>query len=166
MARYTLHMHDTQCETTREIELDSLDTARAAVHDEIEDWVSDGDWGTAGASVDVRWALVDSAGAEVDSDWHTVQVEPDHDVLIRAAGGDTQCDHEWVATVEVEGGLDENPGCWSIGGTTMVFDSHCERCGLKRREVSHGAQRNPGEADTFEYELPTAEDLAAMGLGD
>jgi len=75
---------------------------------------------------------------------------------IRAAMGDAGCgddpdDHDW--TSEGEGGLDENPGVWSTGGTSMVYHSHCRRCGLRRIEHSHGAQRNPGEGDSVEYHL-------------
>jgi hypothetical protein len=74
--------------------------------------------------------------------------------LIAAAGGDTSCDHDWSA--EGEGGCSENPGVWSTGGTSMVFHTHCTHCGLIRIERSTGSQRNPGEHDTVEYQMPDA----------
>ena len=60
------------------------------------------------------------------------------------------CDHEW--TSEGEGGCDENPGVWSLGGTTIQTREHCEHCGVTRITISHGSQRNPGESDTVRYE--------------
>lgn len=45
-------------------------------------------------------------------------------------------------------GCAENPGVWSLGGTTMRFTTYCLHCGRKRVEIDHGMQRNPGEADT------------------
>ena len=57
--------------------------------------------------------------------------------------------HEWAG----EGGCDENPGVWSLGGTTLVFRERCEHCGVLRKSVCRGSQRNPGEQDTRTYEF-------------
>lgn len=46
------------------------------------------------------------------------------------------------------GGCDDNPGVWSLGGTTLSFLSTCE-CGAERHEKSYGSQRNPGEIDYY-----------------
>lgn len=89
---------------------------------------------------------------EIDSDYCAVEVEPDHEGLIRAAGGDPDCDHDWTA--EGEGGCLENPGVWSHGGTAMSFTTHCRRCGLQRYEYHTGSQCNPGEHDTVTYTQP------------
>ena len=122
------------------------------VEEEIEDWVEGGEWGEDGASIEVTWKLTDLATDEVvDEKWHTVAVPPDHDALIRRAGGDTDCDHEW--TSEGEGGCNQNPGVWSTGGTTMVFTSHCRNCGLHKTETALGSQRNPGEHDRVSYSV-------------
>jgi len=56
--------------------------------------------------------------------------------------GEDPEDHEWVATVEVDGGIE-----------------HCAVCGLRRRRVWPGSQRNPGEAtEEVEYDAPTPEE--------
>src|SRR5690606_24674413 len=101
----------------------------------------------------------------VDYGWYYVEIEPLHDVLIsRACCGHEYCgndpdDHDW--TSEGEGGCDQNPGVWSTGGTSMTFCTHCRRCGLMRREVVYGSQRNPGQADTVSYEMADDEMIAA-----
>lgn len=128
------------------IEADDLDEAIELAEEEIEEWVRGGDWGTTGARVSA-WYTVDGERYST-----TVTIEPDHDSLIKAAGGDTDCDHDW--TSEGEGGCTENPGVWSTGGTSMVFKSHCRTCGLRKTEHHTGSQRNPGEHDTVEYEQP------------
>ena len=149
---YILEMRDdSDADDTREF--DDRPTA-AEITEACEDWVSGGDWGSDGAAVTVYWGLLDDDGEEIDSDSEVVMVDPDHDALIRAAGGDTSCDHDWSA--EGEGGCSENPGVWATGGTSMVFRSHCTRCGLIRIERSTGSQRNRGEHDTVEYQLPDA----------
>lgn len=151
MAKYTLEMRDDQCGETEEFDAATLADAKQEAEERVTDWVNGGDWGDNGAVVDVRWTLsVD--GEEVWSDSTAVGVEPDHDALVEAAGGDTSCQHDW--TSEGEGGLDENPGVWSTGGTSMSFASHCRKCGLHRNEHHTGSQRNPGEHDTVHYEQP------------
>ena len=62
-----------------------------------------------------------------------------------------KCKHRWIATFDIEGGLKENPGVWATKGTGLVIKDHCQRCGLKRKQVLLGSQRNPGEKDTIEY---------------
>ena len=111
-----------------------------------------GEWGDEGASVSVWVTEYDATGEETDSRSLIVEIEPDHDAMIRRAGGDPDCDHDW--TSEGEGGCDQNPGVWSTGGTSMSFASHCRTCGLHRTEYTCGSQRNPGEHDTVEYIQP------------
>lgn len=78
------------------------------VHDEIENWVKDGEWGDDGTEISVKWNLIRDR-EEVDSDSHTVIIEPNHFVLINnACGYDcSSCgndpdDHDW--TSDGEGG--------------------------------------------------------------
>jgi hypothetical protein len=154
METYTLKM---RCdgggsETTR-IEADNLDKARDLAKGEVADWIREGDWGDSGASVSAWYTLIDEDGETVvDDEGITVEIEPDHDALIRAAGGDPDCDHDW--TSEGEGGCNENPGVWSVGGTALMIRDHCRKCGLRRREHYTGSQQNPGEHDTVTYEQP------------
>jgi hypothetical protein len=134
------------------------DTGREAA----EEYVADGDWGDDGGSIEVRVWRVGYALAPddevirlaVDERWHSVEIAIDHSSLIRAATGGDGCgedpdDHTW--TSEDEGGCDENPGVWSLGGTAMVYRSHCRCCGLTREESDPGSQRNPGDGVTYTY---------------
>ena len=57
--------------------------------------------------------------------------------------------HHWSSAGE--GGCAENPGVWSMGGTTLAFRAHCTRCGLVRETLARGRQRNPGEGDEIAY---------------
>ena len=59
-------------------------------------------------------------------------------------------EHEWSG--EGMGGCDPNPGVWSLGGTTLLFKSRCELCGVIRTERLYGSQRNPNECDEVTYE--------------
>lgn len=142
--------------------LDATDMDEAV--DMAEELARGGDWGIGGASISVWVSETDEDGNEIDRRNLTVEIEPDHASLIRAACrdaysdkwehccGDDPEDHDW--TSEGEGGLDENPGVWSTGGTSMSFASHCRKCGLHRNEYCTGSQRNPGEHDTVVYEMP------------
>ena len=129
---------------------------RAAIEDAIESEYprTDPEY-PEGYTVDVAWWLYeDDEDEEIATGKHTVIVGPDHESLIHKVMGDAGCgddpdDHLW--TTEDEGGCTENPGVWSLGGTTMQFASHCERCGLRRTEITLGSQRNPGETDSVEY---------------
>lgn len=94
-----------------------------------------------------------------------IVVPPDHGRLIRDAMtcggrlvgcGDDPDDHDWVSTVEIDGGINQNPGVWSGGGTTMHYASHCAVCGLRRRETRYGCQRGPGQGDRVKYSAPDA----------
>ena len=128
---------------------------REEIADEAEElchsWAREGEWGDEGAYILTNWEAFILEDAD-DSGYTHTHIEPDHEALIRAAGGDPDCEHEW--TFEGEGGLDENPGVWSCGGTTFVFDSHCRKCGLHKHFVDYGTQRNPGQANSWSYEQP------------
>lgn len=65
--------------------------------------------------------------------------------------------HEWCAPFDLVGGLKENPGVWSMGGTTMVFKTVCLHCGCYKTETKYGVQRNPGQKDKIEYTRSDAE---------
>lgn len=152
MATYTYHEEGGHSE-----ELDA-ETMREAL-ELAEELCRDGEWGNEGASVSVWVTEEDEDGEETDRRGITVEIEPDHSHLIREATGrdDRSCgndpdDHDW--TSEGEGGCTENPGVWSTGGTSMSFASHCRTCGLHRKEMTCGSQRNPGDHDTTKYTFP------------
>jgi hypothetical protein len=160
MTTYIVRMSDGNATATERFDADTDADAIQTAEELTREWVEGGDWGDDGASIDAFWRLYrqDKAdrddGEEIDSGSFTVEIEPDHDALIRRAGGDPHCDHEWVATVEVEGGCRENPGVWSTSGTSFTCRTHCRVCGLRRTEHVTGSQRNPGEHDTVSFEQP------------
>lgn len=150
-----------------DVEYDSDEyTARGAAHEYVEG----GDWGDElSGCVDVSvWKRgIDSNGNECRAYEETFSIDLcdalDHGDAIEEAMGDAGCgldpdDHDW--TSEGEGGLDNNPGVWSTGGTSFVFKSHCRVCGLHRTETKVGSQRNPGEGDSVEYRALDEEEIA------
>lgn len=68
-------------------------------------------------------------------------------------------EHEWESPHELVGGLTENPGVWSTGGTTYVTKTVCKNCGIYRTETEYGSQRNPQQCDQVEYEDSDYESL-------
>lgn len=147
MKTYKVTLRDDQCSVTREVNAKTLDEACQLTEDEAVEWVGDGEWGPEGAIVRVWYEI---EGTDI-SDSIDVEVEPDEDALMREAGADSDCEHEW--TSEGMGGCDQNPGVWSVGGTAMVFKTRCIHCGLIKTERSPGCQRNPGEHTTIEFEV-------------
>ncbi len=141
---------------TETMECDTMDEAK----DRAEEWLENGEWGDDGAAPSANVGELDADGNVVYQESVSVDIEPNHAVLISNLVGqfglDDICgtdpdDHDWTA--EGEGGLDENPGVWSSGGTTITTQAHCRKCGLHRTVKTTGSQRNPGEHDTVEYEL-------------
>ena len=49
------------------------------------------------------------------------------------------------------GGCRENPGVWSMGGTTIVSKRRCIICGCGWGKVAYGSQRNPNDVDGSTY---------------
>lgn len=115
-----------------------------------------------GGEIEIQWVLF-LGDKEIDSDSVTVIIPPDHERLIRSVSRvSTVCgyspeDHSWSS--EGEGGLDQNPGVWSIGGTGILTREHCTECLLRREYYFPGAQALPGECDTVTYSMGEEEDL-------
>jgi len=128
------------------LELDSIEEAE----EYAENWVLSGSWGEQGCIVDVD--IYDEDGDHLTC--VSVEIEPDHESLIREATGGEGCgvspdDHKW--TREGCGGCNENPGVWSLGGTRMSYLSRCTECGLRREIIDPGNQRNPDETIKYSY---------------
>lgn len=164
-----------ECGGSEEIfyEADSHDEARDSARTMLREWVQDGEYGIQGAHVrawlHVYAPLTDGTEDEILDEAMWIDVDPDDDALvshaIREAGirGEEArtvegCEHDWISTQNVEGGLSENPGVYSLGGTSISIRDHCAHCGLRRHRILLGAQRNPGEADTVEYRIEPEED--------
>lgn len=155
--KYDMYIYDECGEwyDTPSIEAADPDEALAAAWEYVHANIGDGDYGQdeeGGARVRVYVTIEDEDGNEVASDDRWVDIEPDHDKLVKRAGGDPECPHEW--TSEGEGGCDQNPGVWAVGGTGMEYHSHCRLCGLRRVEYHTGPQFDPGDHDMVEYRLP------------
>ena len=122
-------------------------------HDDALTWAIDGVWPDGqpddGGRIEISWYLNDADGNEIASEGWTEDVEPDHEALIKKAGGDTECKHEWI-----EGDGDQDNGARCGTGTHISIDSHCEKCGLRKTEFFTGSQYNPGESDHVTYEQP------------
>jgi len=159
---YKLELRDEGSD--KEIEFEECPD-RAEIESECDEWAESAEWGNEGAMVRIYWALYDADGDEVDSGLHTTTVEPNHEALIDDVIAETigrygtqanqilECDHQWVSTYDREGGCKENPGVWSLGGTTLVFNEHCEKCSLERTITRYGSQRNPEQADEVKYRI-------------
>lgn len=61
-------------------------------------------------------------------------------------------EHEWRSPYSCVGGIKENPGVWSGGGTIMHYKECCKHCGAYKKETQYGFQRNPGQCDDISYE--------------
>ena len=151
---YRVEMQDEGgCDETVMIFAETLRIAKIFADRECEKWVLDGDWDSEdneNSTVDYWWELYlgdDQVGEGNDC----VLIKMDHDQAIEDAGGDSDCDHAW--TSEGEGGCNENPGCWSEGGTRMRFRQHCKNCGITRETTDPGMQHNPGECEQTIYSM-------------
>ena len=78
-------------------------------------------------------------GSECDGECGSEQDAPDC----------TQAEHAWSS--EGEGGCRESPGVWSLGGTTISIRTDCRHCGVIRRDVYRGSQRDNDECDEVTY---------------
>lgn len=118
-----------------------------------ESWLADGEW----TPESIVTGMVYPDGLE-SGDYHAGDVSATIDPEPEPECPESESGHEW--TSEFEGGCTENPGVWSTGGTRLSFSAHCRCCGMSRKQVSVGSQRNPGEHDTTEYGAPDAEWVA------
>jgi len=123
--------------------------------EEAIDWAKEGDWPDEGCTVDVTVKRLDDDGEPVEEETVEVEIPPNEPAMIRAAGGDPDCEHEWIADVDIEGGIEENPGVFGIDGGRYVILAHCRKCGVKRREVT-APPSGPGRRE-ISYEPPPTE---------
>lgn len=98
---------------------------------------------------------------EIDWDGKTIGDSITRDIEVGEDSPWAECfeadAHEWCAPFDLVGGLKENPGVFSLGGTTMVFKKVCLHCGCYKTETKYGVQRNPGQSDKIEYTRSDAE---------
>ena len=94
----------------------------------------------------MKWRVYDQTGSDP---------EPGCEV-----GGE----HEWREPHDLVGGLRENPGVWSRGGT-LSFRSVCACCGVYRTETRHRDHREP-EAVRYEPANEASEAWVASLRGE
>jgi hypothetical protein len=152
---------------THDIFAESLDDAI----EQGRAWIEDGDWSGRDDSDErdekkyrkielaccVREIVYNSEG-DIDEDEtddgqeHDCSGEysdplPDCEQAEHASDDDETDDegHVWRQPHSVVGGIKENPGTWSTGGTSFRFTYVCRLCGCYKIEDEPGCQRNPGE---------------------
>lgn len=63
--------------------------------------------------------------------------EIDHQYLIDRIGGNSYCEHEWIADTETEGGSEDRPGVFMVGeGNSWIYKKHCTKCCLSRTHIA------------------------------
>jgi len=132
--RYRIREGSGACEYIR---AESLEAAM----EEAREWASEGDY-TERVMVSYHVGEVDDDGEEVGGE---IGGEVEAGPMPEAPGecGVDEDDHDW-RNPEWLGGCSENPGVWSLGGTTIVSTAVCSRCGTYRTVTDSGNQRNPG----------------------
>lgn len=97
-----------------------------------------------------------------DADTHNCDGEHSDELPECEAAEDGE--HDWRSPHQIVGGLKENPGVWSNGGTRMSFLQVCACCGAVKHTHSAGSQRNPDEpSETVEITtLDSNEDAAEI----
>lgn len=122
-----------------------------------EKLLQDGDWGDPtdenyGGWVTATVVETDDEGNHVDSVSIAVLLTPkepdcDHD----------HYEHEWSS--EGEGGCDQNPGVWGIGGAAILVREHCIHCGVIREEITGDTNPpNCGNRNCVRYRWPYEEE--------
>lgn len=146
----TYQMSDDQ--VREEIKAESMEDAVEAA---VESWQS-GSWERR-VDVEVRVVELDDDGEEVGAvEWVIVECGDDPTPPDCADGHK----HDWRSPFSCVGGIKENPGVWSCGGTAMRYLECCPHCGAYKEETRLGTQRNPGQCDEVEYRDADEKSLA------
>jgi hypothetical protein len=143
-------------QVTEHIEADNRDHAEEIA---AESWQS-GSW-DGKSIIELYLCEVDEDDDDIGDPW-SIKVEVGDDPEPPECIDDHK--HDWQSPYEVVGGLKENPGVWATGGTTICVTQVCVHCGAYRKSIYYGAQREPGQCDTVEYEQPDGLSLSYLGL--
>lgn len=127
------------------IEAESIEEALQ----EALEWASDGSYQER-VIVSVRVIELDANGEQTDNQLSgDVEAGPEPKAPNCADGQE----HDWQSPHEIVGGIKDNPGVWSAGGTRTTYRDVCAHCGQYRVTRRTGSQRNPGELpETVTYE--------------
>lgn len=130
---YVATLTDDSGTETETIRATSDDEAIALATAWAEELLGAAEYGPGGGTSSGRLTVMQD-DRRVYADGVDVEIAADEDELIRQAGGDPRCAHDWQPG---EGGLDENPGVWGIGGAAILSRERCARCGVIRDTI-HG----------------------------
>jgi len=105
-----------------------------------------------GESIDEDGDLIHTAAdmgqidedATADNDAHDCSGEYSDELPECDASDDGE--HDWQSPYSLVGGIKENPGVWSNGGTSMTSKEVCANCGKYKITTNKGSQCNPDEA--------------------
>ena len=137
--KYTLRDSSADCLTMVPLEAATLAAAiteaeqlqRDAYQDESTTWV------------DYEMFAGDHAAATEYPDDESV-----HSGTVTVHPSEPQCDseegHDWTATHEIEGGLEENPGVFGHNGGVTISE-HCTRCDWHKETDTWAQRRDTGE---------------------
>jgi len=154
---YRVTMRDEQTSETQVLDAVTLPEAIQQAKAACREWAEGGEWGPRGCEVCVHYIVecADEAPDEWEEEregWVLVEVPADEDELIREAGGDPDCDHEW--TGEGEGGIAENPGVWGSNHGGIYTRRHCSRCGVVRIEDTGATDCRGARTTVVRFEAP------------
>lgn len=124
--------------------LDACDESEAVAA--CKTWLRDGDWRPESEVT----GEISPEGWDAKTTDVSIEIPAEDAPEGKLDGGEKCEDHDW--TSDGCGGLEENPGVWSTGGTAMIFKSRCRKCGMGRTKNTVGSQHNSGKHDTTTYE--------------
>lgn len=133
-----------------------IDISAATARKAAESYVADGDWGEI---AETTYISVYVWPEETDED----DVIDDRELfcipLFPPAPDCTAANHDWRSPIEILGGCEENPGCFSSGGSTKDVEvcAHAG-CGWSRTSDHWAQDRSTGEQglESVEYEWDDA----------
>ncbi len=125
------------------------------------EWIEQGDWSSEDGTYRtitlpccvreiVRYRSEPLPGESIDED--ATADNDAHDCSGEYSDELPECDasddgeHDWQSPYSLVGGIRENPGVWSNGGTSMSYKEVCAICGKYKIKTSKGSQCNPDEA--------------------
>lgn len=126
----------------------------------------------AGESIDEDGDLIDAEGylihtaadmGEIDED--ATSDNDSHDCSGEYSDELPECEisedgeHDWQSPHSIVGGIKENPGVWSNGGTIFSTKEVCSCCGKYKSETDNGSQCHPDE-DRCVIEIEDADEAS------
>ena len=137
----TYIMREMDTDATEKITATSLDEAKQ----KLKEWAADADWCESEATVYVDYALLNDEGQTLYE--HTYRTDPTPPSCV-----EDQEEHDFVATVEIEGGLVENPGVWGHQGG-ITISTHCvhDGCNIHKTVDTWADDGHGGHCETVQY---------------